>query len=317
MELSSTYDDFYAVNPICGINNTYNANRSCTLDFTVPRRMDPPVLVYFQLKNFYQNYRKYQQSFDPTQLYGKTGPQSSVYAEDCKPLNKLGNLTLNPCGMIANTLFNDVFKLQPGSNDSDGEPLLMLEEGIAWQSDIDYMYNQPDGFTYEVCPTELGCNASCCDGEDWSCTTPWVDPNNGTCYRFFYPDDDTTQYLYETYPDVISPLEGVTNEHFIVWMRVAPTPEFRKLYGWFNQTIEAGTRLSFTVQANYAVAPFKGSKTFVISTNNIFGGTNSVTWVLFVGVGSFFLLAGVFFLGKHLLKPRKLGDRSYLHFKQD
>jgi hypothetical protein len=188
----------------------------------------------------------------------------------------------------------------------------MLEKGIAWQSDIDYMYNQPDGFNYSECEA---CDASCCEGEAWSCQEPYVE--NGKCYSYFYPNDDTTQYLYETYPNVISPLEGVTNEHFIVWMRVAPTPQFRKLYGWFNQSIRAGTRLTFTVNANYAVVPFHGSKTLVISTNNIFGGRNNVTWIVFVAMGAFFLLSGVFFLAKQIFRPRKLGDPRYLHYKQD
>jgi hypothetical protein len=188
----------------------------------------------------------------------------------------------------------------------------MLETGIAWQSDIDYMYNQPEGFNYSDCPA---CDASCCEGDSWSCQQPYVE--DGKCYSYFYPNDDTTQYLYETYPNVISPLEGVTNEHFIVWMRVAPTPQFRKLYGWFNQSIPAGTRLTFTVNANYAVVPFQGSKTLVISTNNIFGGRSNVTWIVFVAMGGFFLVAGAFFLAKLIFRPRKLGDPRYLHYKQD
>ena len=314
VELSTTYDDYNQVDPICGINDTYNANRVCNLTFVAPEFMKAPVLVYFQLTNFHQNYRKYQDSYDPYQLYGDTGPQSSVYAKNCFPLNVLGNITLNPCGMIANTLFNDIFTLQSGSVDSEGNPLVMLEEGIAWLSDIDYMYNQPDGFTYEECPGS--CNSTCSEGSNWSCQEPYVDPN-GTCYRYFYPNDDTTQYLYETYPDIISPLEGVTNEHFIVWMRVAPTPNFRKLYGWLNQSIDAGTELVFTVRANYAVTPFKGGKALVLSTNTIFGGRYDALWRVLIGVGIFFIAAGVFFLGKHLLKPRKLGDRNYLHFKQE
>lgn len=29
---------------------------------------------------------------------------------------------------------------------------------------------------------------------------------------FYYPDEEHVQYLYETYPEVISPIEGVTNQ---------------------------------------------------------------------------------------------------------
>jgi hypothetical protein len=39
------------------------------------------------------------------------------------------------------------------------------------------------------------------------------------------------QYLYETFPEVISPLYGVNDERFMVWMRVAGLRQFRKPYG--------------------------------------------------------------------------------------
>ncbi len=59
----------------------------------------------------------------------------------------------------------------------------------------------------------------------------YQDPATGTQYYFHYPNDDTVQYLYETYPNHISPIDGVTDQHFKVWMRPAALPQFRKLYG--------------------------------------------------------------------------------------
>jgi hypothetical protein len=59
--------------------------------------------------------------------------------------------------------------------------------------------------------------------------------------------------------------QGVTNEHFIVWMRTAGLPQFRKLYGKVltstgGEDIPAGTTLSFTVNANFEVSSFSGKK---------------------------------------------------------
>lgn len=256
---------------------------------------------------------------DDFQLAG----QEVVGSDDlCDRLNKLqdvnGNtIALNPCGFVANTMFNDVIRLVSGS-DADGQPLQMLEEGIAWQSDIEYLFAQPDDFRYTECPA---CDASCCERPTWSCTEPYkeVDPVTGnmTCYSYFYPQDDTTQYLHETYPDIVSPLEGVTNEHFIVWMRVATQPTFRKLYGWFDQPIRAGTQLQFAVKANYVVTRFRGSKSLLVGTNNIFGGRNPYFGPLLYWSGVACLIVASLFALKQVIKPRKLADDKYLHFKEE
>jgi hypothetical protein len=312
--MSVTYDDYYDDSPICGINDTYNANRTCTLTMIAPEDMEAPVLIYYQLTNFHQNHRSYLQSFDPYQLYGQVGPRDPVSERYCEPLNKLGGVSLNPAGLIANTLFNDYFTLLQG-NAANGQPLTMLEEGIAWQSDIELMYNQPDGFQYEECPAGQ-CDSSCCNGSNWSCDTPYVD-KQGNCYRYFYPDDETTQYLHETYPDIISPLDGVTNEHFIVWMKVAMQPNFRKLYGWFNQSIAKGEELVFQVNANYAVGRFKGSKSLVVAKTNIFGGKNPFLGSSLIGAGGFILVMGILFGLKQMIRPRKLADSKHLHYKED
>lgn len=278
--------------------------------------MDPPILVHYELTNFHQNHRSYYTSRDPFQLLGKVGGQDRVSEEECEPLNKLGNMTLNPCGLTANTLFNDYFTLLSG-DDVNGQPLVMMEEGIAWESDLEFLFKQPDGFNAEPCPSDGACAEDCCDGDEWSCKTPYYNKKDGKCYRYFYPEDEMTQYLHETYPDIISPLEGVTNEHFVVWMRIAAQPSFRKLYGWIDQPIGAGEVLSFQINANYVVTRFRGSKSLVVSTTSIFGGRNEFLAPVFVGVGVFSLLAGAFFALKHIIRPRKLGDRAYLHYKED
>jgi LEM3 (ligand-effect modulator 3) family / CDC50 family len=99
---------------------------------------------------------------------------------------------------------------------------------------------------------------------------------------------------------VISPLEGVTNEHFIVWMRIATLPTFRKLYGWINQPIAAGEILEFQISNNFEVTSFAGTKSLVLSTNNIFGGTNAWLGPFFYGVGFFAVASATFFALKQM-----------------
>ena len=114
---------------------------------------------------------------------------------------------------------------------------------------------------------------------------------------------------------MISPLEGVLNEHFIVWMRTAALPNFRKLYGYIEQPIPAGATLTFNVQANWVVERLEGAKALVVSNNYIFGGKNHWLGTLFIVVGGVASCLGALFLAKDYLAPRKLGDRMYLKHK--
>jgi hypothetical protein len=50
----------------------------------------------------------------------------------------------------------------------------------------------------------------------------------------------------------------MTNEHFIVWMRTAGLPTFRKLYGRIEQNLEEGSSYTVEVDNNFEVRPFEG-----------------------------------------------------------
>lgn len=50
---------------------------------------------------------------------------------------------------------------------------------------------------------------------------------------------------------------NVTDEHFIVWMRTAGLPSFRKLWGKIEKRLEPGT-YSLTIDNNYDVSSFEG-----------------------------------------------------------
>jgi len=315
-ENTTVYDSIDPNDQLCGIGMNYNANENCTITFVAPRDLTPPVLIYYEITDFHQNHRAYYSSRDDFQLAGQVGNQQEAQAVACRPLNRLGNITLNPCGLIANTFFNDIISLDPGAVDTNGDNITMIEEGIAWQSDIQYRFAMPEGFNMTECP-ENQCDASCCEDNGYSCETPAISKEDGLCYAYDYPEDDTTQYLYETYPKIISPLEHVTNEHFIVWMRVATRPDFRKLYGWIDQTVPSGTELSFTINLNYVVESFGGSKAIVISTTSIVGGKNPYLGKTFYVIGYFFLACGIFFAIKHWFRPRKIADRKYLQYKED
>ena len=110
----------------------------CSLQFSILDNLKPPVLLYYQLTNFYQNHRRYVKSLDSDQLKGHAKANNTLGA--CKPLdvdNK--GKPIWPCGLIANSIFNDSFSNPVQLNVHDSSALNitynMTDSGIAWNSD--------------------------------------------------------------------------------------------------------------------------------------------------------------------------------------
>jgi hypothetical protein len=241
--------------------------KTCTVTLTTTKDMKAPVYVYYELTNFYQNHRRYVKSRSDNQLAGTFFPEASQLS-DCDPLRTIqdGNTTkvLDPCGLIANSYFNDTFTLAPGA-------LTMSESNIAWPSDVAKKFKEP------------------------------------SVNRADYPN---VQWLNETYPGV-----SVTNEHFIVWMRTAALPTFRKLYGHIDSTVPANTTLSFEVEAAYPVAGFEGKKAIVVSTTSFLGGKNAFLGIAYLVVGFLCVFLAAVFGVKQYFGGRRLGDTSFLVYQ--
>lgn len=108
------------------------------------------VFMYYGLTNFYQNHRKYVKSRDDEQLLGifmmfyKEDPKN----DPCVPfrLDKgRKNMTIVPCGAIANSLFNDVLSL----TSVELGPVPVSRNGIAWPSDKELIFRNPPGVLSE------------------------------------------------------------------------------------------------------------------------------------------------------------------------
>lgn len=110
------------------------------------------------------------------------------------------------------TVYSNLDIISYNTADSDTHVSHSLDESnIAWSSDSS-KFIQPSGFRY-VLVTNV--SVSCSDvGLASGCKTYCDSSSN--CYKFYYPNDDTIQYLYESYPDQISPIVGVTDQHFKV-----------------------------------------------------------------------------------------------------
>ncbi|KAH7484774.1 hypothetical protein KRP22_005938 [Phytophthora ramorum] len=299
--------------------------RGCRITFTIEKEMKAPVYLYYQLDNFYQNHRRYVQSRSDAQLRGDATASTS----DCSPLTTTGggmskynstaedaigsnstDYTLMPCGLIANSLFNDIFwvnKLTTGGktyyqNDTyEGKTLVNLvdQTGIAWKSDVETKFQNID-------------LADLSDAD--STMLLWQNPR----YRYIIPMYEGQEPIAnKTAWTTAAPAYGVQDEHFIVWMRTAGLPSFRKLYGRIDTDLAEGTELEFLVSSNFVVSTFEGKKSIVMSTTSWFGGRNPFLGIAYIIVGALCMVLAILFFAKHKLSPRKLGDTRYLVWKNN
>ena len=170
----------------------------CVLSFEIPNDINPPVLFYYRLINFYQNHRRYVKSLDMSQLKGDAQSASAIRSGDCDPLDvNSDGKPYYPCGLIANSMFNDTFMNLSASNpqqNQDGQAnntYNFSNKGIAWSTEKD-LYGKSDYNPEDVVPPPN-----------------WQDQ---------YIDGE-----YEELPDLS------TWEEFQVWMRTAGLPTFSKL----------------------------------------------------------------------------------------
>lgn len=169
----------------------------CTLQFQLPNDIEPPVFLYYRLTNFYQNHRRYVKSLDYDQLRGKFVSNRSMDSSQCSPLKKLNDIAIYPCGLIANSIFNDTINSPVIVSSRAGQSQAnysMTNKGIAWESDIK-LYRKTAYTNDEVVPPP-----------NWARRYP------GGRYTDQYPIPNLSEY-----------------EEFAVWMRTAGLPTFSKL----------------------------------------------------------------------------------------
>ncbi|GMJ14300.1 hypothetical protein like AT1G16360 [Hibiscus trionum] len=105
-------------------------------------------------------------------------------------------------------------------------------------------------------------------------------------------------------------------EDLMVWMRTAALPTFRKLYGKIEEDLPANKKIQVVIQNNYNTYSFGGKKKLVLSTTSWMGGKNDFLGIAYIIVGGLCLFLAVFFILLYVIKPRPLGDPSYLSWNK-
>ena len=77
-------------------------------------------------------------------------------------------------------------------------------------------------------------------------------------------------------------------------MRTAGLPNFRKLWGRIEGDLLASTYI-VRISNNYDVSTYDGSKYFVLSTTNAFGGKNYFLAICYIIVGCLCILFAIVF----------------------
>ncbi|KAF9264938.1 cell cycle control protein [Marasmius fiardii PR-910] len=279
----------YALIDNRGSGNTSAPELQCVLEFDVPADLNPSVFMYYKLTNFFQNHRRYVKSLNSDQLRGKGGDAHSLDKSDCKPLGSRNGTAIYPCGLIANSMFNDSFS-QPVLRNPSGSSVSQVtynftDKGIAWPGESKKYVDTPITKGYasfnDILPPP-----------NWHRRFP-----NG--YTTDNPPPDLTK-----------------DEHFQNWMRTAGLPTFTKLYYRNDNEIMAKGRYQIVIDLNFPVLPYKGTKSIVISTVSWVGGKNPFLGWAYVGAASLFVLLAIVGLVRHLVKPRRLGDMSLLSWNR-
>ncbi|EKM82873.1 hypothetical protein AGABI1DRAFT_111436 [Agaricus bisporus var. burnettii JB137-S8] len=262
----------------------------CIVEFHVPINLDPSIFLYYKLTNFYQNHRRYVKSQNGDQLIGDYVSPDDLDDSDCDPLGSIDGVAIYPCGLIANSLFNDTFYtpfLQNDNNSSDQEPVpyTFTDKGIAWNGEQNKYTENP------------------VSSRGYSDYNQIVPPPN---WRLRYPDG----YNESNIPNLRE------DEHFQNWMRTAGLPTFTKLYGRNDNDVLREGIYRIVIGLNFPVVNYKGTKSFVVSTVSWIGGKNPFLGWAYIASSALFILLATLGTARHLIRPRRLGDMSLLSWNR-
>uniref|UniRef100_H0XYY0 Cell cycle control protein n=1 Tax=Otolemur garnettii TaxID=30611 RepID=H0XYY0_OTOGA len=250
--------------------NAFNFDKECTcsIPFRLTKNMKFWVFFFFLLNHslFYQHNRR-EGGKRGKKEHNQQGNVSSLQkaVQDCGPFKMSHNRTpIVPCGAIANSIFNDTIVLSYIPNSQIHIKVPLLRTGLTWWTDKYVKFQNPvsnnlaDYFKGTAKPPNWPKPIYELDEQDWG--------NN-----------------------------GFLNDDFIVWMRTAAFPTFKKLYRrlhriqQFTAGLPAGN-YSFDITYNFPVTRFKAEKSVVLSTTTWNGGsslflglaytvTGAVTWL--------------------------------------
>lgn len=262
-------------NPLNTNNEMYNFMQNVNN----PKTCNVSINVPKYMKNPVYVYYQLENFFQNHRRYSKSRSDKQLCGTSlkigdldvCKPQDSINNVEIVPCGMIAWSLFNDTFDFSTSNG-----PIVVDRGGISWLSDREEI------FSSFVFPSNF--------------------PNNNVY-------GNSSQFIGG---GKLNPNVSLNaNEDFIVWMRTASSPKFRKLWGKIDNDINPGL-VFVNITNQYNVYNFGGAKKLVLSTRSWIGGKNAFLGCAYVVVGALCVVIGFTFAMVHWRNPRPLGAIAYL-----
>ena len=241
--------------------NQLKENNECVITLHIKKKMEKKIMIYYQLNGFYQNHRRYVKSKSDDQLNGK-----NIQLAEMKD-----SQDCDPA--ITNKDMNQKISIsgKPLIDDDLAIPCGLIAKSYFNDNFTNWIYI--NGFNEEVhfSPNEKD--------------IAWK-ADKELKYKNIDPD---RQWI------------DMEDEHFIVWMRPAGLPNFRKLWGRIEMDFEENTDVKVTITDRFDVTSFNGEKYLILSTVNAFGGKNSFLGISYIVLGGIsIILAVVFIIGYNI-----------------
>ena len=240
----------------------------CQITLKIKNYMEKDIMVYYQLNGFYQNHRRYVKSKSDDQLNGKDITYEAMKdSQDCDPV-------------ITN---KDMEKTISITNKELQEKDVAIPCGLIAKSFFNDNYKK------------------------WELLSKFEDDNN---HEIINVNESNIAWKADKelkYKNVNLDKQWIdmTNEHFIVWMRPAGLPNFRKLWGRINRNLDAGSDIRVTIDNNFDISSFNGEKYLILSTVNAFGGKNSFLGISYIVLGAISIILAIIFIIGYNLHSKK------------
>lgn len=109
-------------------------------------------------------------------------------------------------------------------------------------------------------------------------------------------------------------IDDYADPDFINWMRPAVSSTFRKLTGVIDDVDQIQGNITISVENNFPVSSFGGTKSIILATTSIFGTKNPALGMIYMITGIIFVLVAVMLFVMTKLSPRKFADKRFLRW---